>query len=54
MVDLPYQSVIISNVDIRVGEIKQFCRLQDESQSLIWAAMSQINLSVLPIIAREV
>lgn len=30
---------------MRVGEIRQFCRLQDEGQSLMRAAMSQLNLS---------
>jgi len=28
-----------------VGEIRQFCGLQDEGQSLMRAAMSQMNLS---------
>lgn len=28
-----------------VGEIRQFCRLQDEGQSQMRAAMSQLNLS---------
>jgi magnesium chelatase family protein len=28
-----------------VAEIRQFCRLQDEGQSLMQAAMSQLNLS---------
>ena len=40
-----YQSDIICNADMRVGEIRQFCRLQDEGQSLMRAAMSQLNLS---------
>jgi len=31
--------------DMRVGEIRQFCKLQDEGQSLMWAAMTQLNLS---------
>jgi magnesium chelatase family protein len=39
------QSDIICNADMRVGEIRQFCKLQDEGQSLIRAAMSQLNLS---------
>jgi magnesium chelatase family protein len=39
------QSEIICNADMRVGEIRQFCRLQDEGQSLMRAAMSQMNLS---------
>ena len=29
---------------MRVGEIRQFCELQDEGQSLMRAAMSQMNL----------
>jgi len=36
---------IICNADIRVGEIWQFCKLQDEGQSLVRAAMTQLNLS---------
>ena len=38
-------SSIISNADMRVGEIRQICKLQDEGQSLMRAAMSQLNLS---------
>ncbi|RPJ22494.1 MAG: hypothetical protein EHM33_23370 [Chloroflexi bacterium] len=30
---------------MRVGEIRQFCRLQDEGQRLMRAAMMQLNLS---------
>jgi magnesium chelatase family protein len=30
---------------MRVGEIRQFCELQDEGQSLMRAVMSQLNLS---------
>jgi magnesium chelatase family protein len=36
---------IICNADMRVGEIRQFCKLQDEGQSLMRAAMTQMNLS---------
>ena len=36
-------SDIVCNADIRVGEIRQFCKLQDEGQSLMRAAMSQMN-----------
>jgi len=36
---------IICNADMRVGEIRQFCRLQDEGQGLMRAAMAQLNLS---------
>ena len=39
------QSDIICNANMRVGEIRQFCRLQDEGQSLMRAAMTQLNLS---------
>jgi magnesium chelatase family protein len=38
-------SGIVCNADMHVGEIRQFCRLQDEGQSLMRAAMSQLNLS---------
>ena len=36
---------IISNPDIRIEEVCQFCHLQAEGQSLMRAAMSQLNLS---------
>ncbi len=36
---------IVCNADMRVGEIRKFCKLQDEGQSLMRAAMSQMNLS---------
>ena len=38
-------SDIVCNADMRVGEIRQFCKLQDEGQSLMRSAMSQMNLS---------
>lgn len=38
-------SDIVCNADMRVGEIRQFCRLQDEGQRLMRAAMSQMQLS---------
>jgi magnesium chelatase family protein len=38
-------SDIVCNADMRVGEIRQFCWLQDEGQSLMRAAMTQLNLS---------
>ncbi|MBL8100567.1 MAG: YifB family Mg chelatase-like AAA ATPase [Anaerolineales bacterium] len=38
-------SNIVCNSDMRVGEIRQFCQLKDEGQSLMRAAMSQMNLS---------
>jgi len=36
---------IVSNADMRIGEIRQFCQLQDEGQSLMRSAMSQLQLS---------
>jgi len=30
---------------MRVGEIRQFCKLQDEGRHLMRAAMTQLNLS---------
>jgi magnesium chelatase family protein len=36
---------IICNADMRVGQIKQFCILQTEGQSLMRSAMTQLNLS---------
>jgi len=38
-------SDIVCNADMRVGEIRQICKLQAESQSLMRAAMTQLNLS---------
>jgi magnesium chelatase family protein len=36
---------IICNADMRIGEIRQFCQLQNEGQNLMQAAMSQLQLS---------
>ena len=36
---------VLCNADMRVGEVRQFCQLQAEGQSLMRAAMSQLNLS---------
>jgi len=38
-------SNIVANADMRVGEIRQICKLQDEGQSPMRAAMTQLNLS---------
>ena len=38
-------SDIVCNADMRVGDIRQFCQLQAEGQSLMRSAMSQLNLS---------
>ncbi|MFZ5820278.1 MAG: ATP-binding protein [Chloroflexota bacterium] len=36
---------IVCNADMRVGEVNQFCKLQEEGQRLMRSAMSQLNLS---------
>ncbi len=36
---------VVCNADMRIGEVRQFCKLQDEGQSLMRSAMSQLNLS---------
>jgi len=41
----PNSSNIVSNADMRIAEIRQFCQLQAEGQSLMRAAMTQLNLS---------
>src|ERR671919_3090 len=38
-------SDIVCNADMHVGEIRQFCKLDDQGQSLMRAAMTQLNLS---------
>jgi magnesium chelatase family protein len=38
-------SDIVCNADMRVGEIRRFCKLQEEGQRLMRAAMTQLNLS---------
>ncbi|HSK65495.1 MAG TPA: YifB family Mg chelatase-like AAA ATPase [Anaerolineales bacterium] len=38
-------SDIVCNADMRVGEIRQYCRLPEDGQSLMRAAMTQLNLS---------
>jgi magnesium chelatase family protein len=38
-------SDIVSNADMRVAEIRQFCKLDEAGESLIRAAMGQMNLS---------
>ena len=41
-----HQSIdIVCNADMRVGEIRQFCKVPEDAQSLMRAAMSQLNLS---------
>lgn len=37
--------VVVRSENMRIGEIRQFCKLQGEGQSLMRAAMSQPNLS---------
>jgi magnesium chelatase subunit ChlI-like protein len=38
-------STVVYKAALRVGEIRKFCKLQDEGQSLMRAAMCQLNLS---------
>ena len=38
-------SEVVCNADMRIGEVRQFCNLQPEGQSLMRAAMSQLQLS---------
>lgn len=38
-------SDIVCNADMRVGEIRQFNKLPEDAQSLVRAAMIQLNLS---------
>jgi magnesium chelatase family protein len=39
------ESDIVCNAEMRIGEIRKFCKLQENGQSLMRAAMSQLNLS---------
>ena len=36
---------VVSNADMRVGEVRQFCKLDDQSQGLMRSAMAQMQLS---------
>ena len=38
-------SNVISNADMHVAEVRQFCKLDEAGESLIRAAMGQMNLS---------
>ena len=38
-------SDIVCNADMRVGEIRKFCKLHEENQSLMQVATSQLKLS---------
>lgn len=38
-------SNVIANADMRVGEVRQFCKLDEAGEGLIRAAMGQMNLS---------
>jgi magnesium chelatase family protein len=38
-------SDIVCNADMRVGEIRQFCKVGEEGQRLMRSAMTQLNLS---------
>ena len=36
---------VVSNADMRVGEVRQYCKLDEQSQSLMRSAMTQMQLS---------
>ena len=36
---------VLANADMRVGEIRQFCKLDEQSQALMRSAMMQMQLS---------
>jgi magnesium chelatase family protein len=36
---------LVCNVDMRIGEIRQFCKLDETGESLIRSAMSRLNLT---------
>ena len=36
---------VVSNADMRVGEVRQYCKLDDQGQSLMRSAMAQLQLS---------
>jgi len=36
---------VVSNADMRVKEIREFCKLDDQTQSLMRSAMTQLQLS---------
>jgi magnesium chelatase family protein len=38
-------AMIACNADMRVAEVRKFCKLDETSESLVRAAMSQMNLS---------
>jgi magnesium chelatase family protein len=38
-------SDVVCNADMRVGEIRQFCKVGEDGQQLLQAAMAQLNLS---------
>ena len=38
-------NLIVSNADMRVGEVRRFCKLDEAGASLVRAAMGQMNLS---------
>ena len=38
-------SAIVCNADMHIGEIRKFCKLQEEGQRLMHSAMTELNLS---------
>jgi magnesium chelatase family protein len=37
---------IVCNADMRIAEVRKFCKLDDTGDSLVRSAMSQLNLDV--------
>jgi len=44
-IDIQSSRFQVCNAEMRVGEIRQFCKLQDQGQSLMRLAMNRLNLS---------
>ncbi len=38
-------NLVVSNADMRVGEVRRFCKLDEAGEALVRAAMGQMNLS---------
>lgn len=43
--DLPAENAVACNADMRIAEVRKFCKLDETSESLMRSAMSQMNLS---------
>jgi magnesium chelatase family protein len=43
--NLKSSNLVVSNADMRVAEVRQFCKLDEAGEGLVRAAMGQMNLS---------